>query len=115
MVRGRGVGSVLAWVSFSGCRPGPLHSASPSLHWLVFPACCVLGHCASEDRASASRPKPRLTGTAVRSGASSAGLGGRAPCWGPRAPGWLSPSSPPECYLAGHFKTCVSRHEAPWP
>lgn len=66
MVRGRGVGSVLAWVSFSGCRPGPLHSASPSLHWLVFPACCVLGHCASEDRASASRPKPRLTGTVVR-------------------------------------------------
>lgn len=101
MVRGRGVGSVLAWVSFSGCRPGPLHSASPSLHWLVFPACCVLGHCASEDRASASRPKPRLTGTAVR-------------CL-QRGPGWLSPSSPPECYLAGHFKTCVSRHEAPWP
>lgn len=66
MVRGRGVGSVLAWVLFSGCRPGPLHSASPSLHWLVFPACCVLGHCASEDRASASRPKPRLTGTVVR-------------------------------------------------
>lgn len=70
--QGPGCGFILSWALICGCYSGPLHSASPPRHWLVFPACCALGHCASGDRAS----PPGLTDTSPEpcSGASRPGF-----------------------------------------